>query len=131
MTGGPMLFRRASRAAGFVAVVLAGLLSSARAHSLTTLPSTVRNVDPRVCGVNGSFHAIADMNQPRAFSAAALLDDGRVLVAGSDTFSTSAQLFDPVTEAWQAAGSLSAGRCYGCGTAKLLDGRVLVAGGWA
>lgn len=67
---------------------------------------------------------------------AALLPDGRVLVAGGchglsceDTPPlTNAQLYDPVANRWQDTGVLSTPRVY-ASAVTLLDGRVLVVGG--
>jgi hypothetical protein len=63
------------------------------------------------------------------------LADGRVLVAGGISMSrrphalASAQLYDPKTRTWSATSSMNVARerpaCV-----RLLDGRVLVAGGW-
>jgi hypothetical protein len=71
------------------------------------------------------------MATDRAFDAATLLADGRVLVAGgSDRHGelASAEIFDPKTGTFTATGSMATRRIYT--TATLLpDGRVLVAGG--
>jgi hypothetical protein len=71
------------------------------------------------------------MSVGRAFSAATLLPDGRVLVAGGDAGQqvfASAELYDPSTGTFSATGSMSATRAWA--TAALLpNGRVLVAGG--
>ena len=113
--------------AGFLAAALIALGPRASAKAVTVNPPS----EPVACGTNGTFHAVGNMNTGRTFAAAALLDDGKVLVAGGDSFTRSAQLFDPVSETFSNTGSLNVGRCYGCGVAKLQDGRVLVAGGWA
>jgi len=54
----------------------------------------------------------------------ALLGDGRVFVAGWD----SAQLYDPKTGEFSAAGSMTTARS-GCSVTLLKDSRVLLAGG--
>jgi hypothetical protein len=62
-----------------------------------------------------------------------LLNDGRVLIAGGSypSFTTNfASLFDPSTETFSATGSMSVSRSDHTGTI-LLDGTVLVAGGYA
>ena len=55
------------------------------------------------------------------------LKDGRVLQAGG-TSPTSAELYDPATGKWTTTGSLGIGRTYAI-SARLADGKVLVAGG--
>jgi N-acetylneuraminic acid mutarotase len=76
------------------------------------------------------------MVTPRAWHTATLLQDGRALVVGgyvigdqrSATFFSSAEVYDPQTNQWQPAGSMSTART--AHTATLLqDGQVLVAGG--
>jgi N-acetylneuraminic acid mutarotase len=63
-----------------------------------------------------------------------LLADGRVLAAGGpDTRGTglgSSELYDPATGSWNATGSMTQGR-GGHSATVLLDGRVLVVGGFA
>jgi N-acetylneuraminic acid mutarotase len=59
------------------------------------------------------------------------LANGKVLVAGGYNYQaiTSAATYDPSTQAWAAVGDLSAARGDHTAT-RLLNGRVLVAGGW-
>jgi hypothetical protein len=62
-----------------------------------------------------------------------VLDDGRVLFVGglgpqAKTVLSTAELYDPATGTFTTTGSLAEARVY-FGAAKLLDGRVLVAGG--
>jgi hypothetical protein len=60
---------------------------------------------------------------------AALLPDGKVLVAGgANGDQASAEVYDPGTGTWTATGSMTTGRHMATATV-LLDGRVLVAGG--
>jgi hypothetical protein len=71
------------------------------------------------------------MQTGRSAHVAALLRDGRVLVAGGSTTGLpirSAELYDPATGTWTATGSLNVGR-LGAVVSVLPDGRVLVAGG--
>lgn len=56
----------------------------------------------------------------------ALLTDGRVFVL---TGASTAEIFDPATDTFTASGSMSVGRSL-AGVVPLLDGRVLVAGGF-
>jgi hypothetical protein len=72
------------------------------------------------------------MSTPRSSFAAALLEDGRVLVAGgwNDGRLSSAETYDPARNLWAGAGSMSVPR-NGHGAVRLPDGRVLLAGGWS
>lgn len=96
----------------------------------------------------GRFSATGRMAVPREDATVTLLDDGRVLIAGGTatypggrvTAPASTELYDPVTGTFSATGSMLAGRgtCH-CGVAKpglshpaaakLVDGRVFIAGG--
>ena len=74
------------------------------------------------------------MLEARSSHTATLLGNGKVLVAGgvvnvsSGGFFASAELFDPVTNTWSAAGSLATARGYHTAT-LLANGKVLVVGG--
>src|SRR5450432_2593016 len=79
-----------------------------------------------------TFDNTGSLNTARLEHTAALLPNGKVLVAGgigSGNFSlTSAELYDPASGSWTATGSLNTARYYH--TATLLpNGKVLVAGG--
>ena len=82
------------------------------------------------------WFATGELNTPRAGGhAATALADGRVLVLGGETDvdgpssrTTSAEIYDPATQAWTPTGSLGHVR-YGASATLLLDGRVLVVGG--
>jgi uncharacterized repeat protein (TIGR03803 family) len=76
------------------------------------------------------FSRGSDMLEPRRGQAMALLDDRRVLLAGADNFTRGAELFDTVAGASTPTGMLQRGRCYGCSTVRLFDGRIFIAGGW-
>jgi len=78
------------------------------------------------------------LNEARFYHTATLLSDGRVLVAGGtgqrpQTFPypglASTELYDPVTGNCTVTGNLNAGRLLHTAT-LLLNGKVLVAGGW-
>jgi hypothetical protein len=82
----------------------------------------------------GSFHVTGSMSIPRHLHSATLLGDGRVLVAGgaltllSISSLADAELFDPVSERFRPAASLTNGRERHT-TTLLSSGQLLVAGG--
>lgn len=129
---------------------IAGTLVEPRAgHTSTLLPNgkvllagggtnTAELLDP----ATGESMPTGSMSVPRSDHSATLLDDGRVLVVGGrDGTNTatlaSAELYDPGTAGWSAAGSVphaandqpAPGRADH--TATLLNGKVLVAGGFS
>jgi WD40 repeat protein len=75
----------------------------------------------------------AYMNVAREGHTAALMDDGKVLVAGGTgvdgAMLQSAELFDPVTESWSLTSTMARQR-EGHSMTLLQDGRVMVAGFW-
>jgi hypothetical protein len=85
----------------------------------------------------GSFGPTGSMGTARYAAAAAPLKDGRVLVAGGfyddgggDHYLASAEVFNPATSSFSAAGIGPMGVArHGAVAAPLPDGRVLVAGG--
>ena len=91
----------------------------------------------------GAWRATADMPQPHAAHTATLLADGTVLVVGGERMGVpdrglsldesqrmAADLYDPTTGTWSAAGIMSEYRLYHAAT-LLPDGRVLATGGWS
>jgi len=81
----------------------------------------------------GKWTPTGDMTTQRSGHTATLLDDGKVLVAGTEqgepaTFLASSELFDPSTGKWTATGDMISGRTQQMAT-LLPDGHVLVAGG--
>ncbi|APV50536.1 hypothetical protein BWI17_13045 [Betaproteobacteria bacterium GR16-43] len=84
--------------------------------------------------VTVQWTALPPMVSARERGAAVVLDDGRVLVAGGrDWWGTAttahlAEVYNPATNAWSPAGSMSTARVSFTLT-KLADGRVLAAGG--
>ena len=84
--------------------------------------------------VEGSWRPTGSLNVPRLQATATLLDAGKVLVAGGRNFAfsqslKSAELYNPVTEAFTPTGSMTDGRWSHTAT-KLANGKVLVAGGY-
>jgi hypothetical protein len=83
----------------------------------------------------GKFSSTGSMTVARLYAAAASLSDGRVLITGggsdyaSGQFLKSAELYDPATGRFGATGSMTDGRTNHVATG-LLDGRVLVTGGY-
>jgi hypothetical protein len=128
-------------------------MSVARADDTATL---LRNGDVLVAGGASTYHGVAGsvtaaaeiysprlnswrtvaaMSKPRYAHGAALLNDGRVLVAGgwyselnSDRSHSTAEIFDPVTNRWTVKASMNIGRAEHA-MVSLPDGRVLAAGG--
>jgi hypothetical protein len=80
----------------------------------------------------GKFTATGPMAQARQQHAAALLADGRVLIAGGSdpkgTLLNTAEIWDPKTGKFSATGSMTSARSA-AGAATLKDGRVLLVGG--
>lgn len=85
----------------------------------------------------GEWFATGRLNAARPSShAATLLEDGRVLVVGGfdpsvpfpHCFLSSAEIYDPETQAWTATGDMNFGR-YGLTVTALFSGKALVVGG--
>lgn len=84
----------------------------------------------------GKWTAAGSMTKARGNHAATLLPNGQVLVAGGycyngsnfDDFDSSAELYNPSTNTWQATGSMHIGHAYAAAT-LLANGEVLIAGG--
>jgi N-acetylneuraminic acid mutarotase len=89
--------------------------------------STAELFDPR----SNTWSAAASMSNGRAYYAATLLANGKVLVAGgfnAGNSLSSAELYDPSSNTWSAAASMSNGRAFYTAT-RLANGKVLVTGG--
>jgi hypothetical protein len=84
---------------------------------------------------SGTWTATGDMAVGRGDFTASLLTDGHVLVVGGLNHNgggiewASAELYDPVSGTWTATGNMGEAR-YAHRATLLLDGRVLVAGGF-
>jgi hypothetical protein len=79
---------------------------------------------------SGSWTATGSMGVIRYEHTATLLQDGTVLVAGTEAGNPrSAELYDPQSETWSFTGSMAEGRAFGIRATLLPDGRVLVTGG--
>ncbi|MEE8525591.1 MAG: kelch repeat-containing protein, partial [Thermoanaerobaculia bacterium] len=82
----------------------------------------------------GTWSLAAPMSEPRSVHTATLLLSGEVLVAGGITVSggsddtSSAEIYDPLSNSWSAAGSMATPR-RSHSAALLADGRVIVVGG--
>jgi|GEM_PF-6576510 len=127
---------------------LTGSLNKARAHHTATLLPNGKVLVVGGLNANGSSSEIiksAELYDPvtgtwtltgelitaRYRHAAALLSNGKVLVAGGvgiDPFLQSAELYDPANGRWSATGNMNVRRVYHTAT-RLPDGNVLVAGG--
>jgi hypothetical protein len=79
-----------------------------------------------------TFAPTGDMNLPRVDHTAALLPDGRVLVAGgyAPLVTSTAEIYDPATGKWTFTGSMTVERAIYTAT-SLQNGLVLVAGGFS
>jgi N-acetylneuraminic acid mutarotase len=82
----------------------------------------------------GAWSPTGNMNIARAFHAATLLADGRVLVAGGITrphsdLTATAELYDSLTGRWTETGSLAVARGgHGFSASRLASGKVLIEG---
>ncbi|MGE3076568.1 MAG: Kelch repeat-containing protein [Dehalococcoidia bacterium] len=103
---------------------------SATSQPTPTIPPTL---PPFASGV---FTPVGDLRDPRSIHIAALLPDGRVLVAGGNNSRSSSpppvlassEFYDPVSRAFTPGPNLAIARQTFAAT-TLADGRILVAGG--
>jgi hypothetical protein len=135
-TAGHMLQRRAAHTATLLRdgrVLIVGGWTCCRPAPANSVfhASSAEIYDP----TTGQFAATGSMTTGRAGHSAALLPDGRVLVAGGegddpDSPPLGTEMFDPATGRFSPAGNLSAAR-DSHSAVVLRDGRVLVVGGEA
>lgn len=96
-------------------------------NNLTNALSSAEIYDPST----GSWSLTGSMNVPRIEHGAALLQDGRVLVAGGvspmGSGSSTSEIFDPTTGTWSMLSSMTGLKVANSATA-LQDGRVLDVG---
>jgi hypothetical protein len=89
-------------------------------------------LSPQCAVASGGFDYTGNLNTARVDHTATPLPNGMVLVAGgldsSDSTSTSAELYDPMSGSWTVTGSLNTAR-YAFRATLLSNGMVLVAGG--
>lgn len=125
--------------------VLSGLQLRAQYVTIDPAMSTpffadkVSNVTVFVLGMSGDVvNTVGAVNTPREGHSATGLDDGTVLILGGDeddvgggkTTVASFEIYDPQTQSFTAAGSMTQARSTHTAT-KLNDGRVLIVGGYA
>jgi hypothetical protein len=128
--GTPRVNHTATLLANGTVLVTGGFIGASAGPSIA---ASAELFDPST----GGFSRTADMQTVRASHTAALLSDGRVLIAGGsalaadgDTCATlsSAELFDPGSGTFSPTGNMTAFR-FGHTATTLKDGKVLIAGG--
>ncbi len=123
---------RTSRIAALIAAAIALMVTARLARSQDGTP-----LEGKSLGKTFQFRPVAssptgDLVDSRFAATATVLANGQVLIVGGvaseNSYTASAELYDPNTGGFTRTGSLSIGRAYH--TAALLkDGRVLIAGG--
>ena len=119
-------------------VLVAGGFQGAAGPNAQPVTDTAEIYDP----ATGTWTAVAPLNVRRALHSAALLPDGRVLVAGGRTctqappavcdftvVTTTAEIFDPATGTWTLTANMNVPR-HTTNAARLPDGRILVPNGF-
>jgi len=112
----------------------ASLAPSAGGSGGATSPAASATPRPIIVYGKGTWATVDSLPQARWGAASVVLGDGRVMVVGGATGSSSNDatasvvIFDPKTGAWSAATSMLQARAYPMAV-TLADGSVLVAGG--
>jgi hypothetical protein len=115
-------------------VLVIGGSGEAGPNGFPTYYPTALLYDP----ASGTFTATGDLAHPRDMAAAALLPDGRVLVAGGARLEGNpgsvtvpmAEIYDPASGTFSDAGEMLV-PSYDAHPATLADGSILLAGGWS
>ena len=104
-----------------------------------SLPVTATNATELYDPATGTWSLTGNMNWPRAWHTATMLQNGKVLVVGGQTLGgyvfwntplNTAELYDPESGTWSVTGNLTTGQGHAAHTATLLEnGKVLVVGG--
>jgi len=119
-----------------VALMPDGIVLAAGGSNMTGWLNTAEYFDPLENSGEGAWISTGSLTQARMRHTATCLKNGRVLVAGGQGQATtgeaipltSAELFNPASESWDAAPPLTTARMDHTAT-LLADGKVLVAGG--
>jgi len=109
---------------------MCGLATAAATGAIVVAGAVDGASDPAAVDCQPSFTATGAMTIGRASPAVATLDNGMVLMAGGDDGVMSAELYDGATRTFSKTGSPYHSRCYGCSAVRLVNGRILVVGGW-
>ena len=134
--GSAEIYDPASASWSMTAGSLTGPESSAHLITVTLPDGNVLVVSSSYSQVfnpaSGMFSQAIALNPSRSAASAALLPNGRVLLAGGQSGNmslASASIWDPATNTWSATGSMATARTAATAT-PLADGRVLIVGGY-
>lgn len=105
-----------------------GAMSTTTTFRLTVSNVALDSVTADVTVTVTRFRATGSLAVPRSGHTATLLAAGQVLVTGGDALG-SAEIYDPATGAFSAAGGMGVARRSGHAATRLANGRVLVTGG--
>ena len=114
------------------------LYSGGAASVTSTTPAQAGSALIDLNAATPTWQSAAPMNYARVYHTLTMLADGRVLAVGGEATSDQnqvttgvlpAEIWDPASGQWTAAGSMSAARNYHSTAVLMPDGTVLVAGG--